>query len=384
MSKLSRLTSLCLLTALSNPTYAGWVLFHQQGETGKREAYFAEITRIAERTEIDRIMGATSIWELPVMVVHEAAAAPEWSELKLQFECQNKPYSSSANVDGWNDPVNARIAARSYTVPRIDLSNRPLPETQWARDNRVPMIKAHKFACQEEVVRNALQVSIAHGQFDVNRFNTELQKIGLVEPVHPLDAKTAIDLLDLSWNVLWKGSKRPDPSGLWVKKLSPQEKARNEAQYAAIQKKMDDAVQKADQKYLPTVKKMQAEHAFVEAAAKVRGNRSLSKMEASALMVWLAREETEVSAKMGAPAITQSGNLKFLGYGQSFDNTSAMMHVPSGQVFEQGVRTSCEAQFVMLQDKQNIWRVADIRIAGASSQISVNPCEDLLTTPDTP
>lgn len=384
MSKGYGLASLCLLTALSNSTYAGWVLFHQQGETGKREAYFAEITRIAERTEIDSIMGTTIIWELPVMVVHEAAAAPEWSELKLQFECQNKPYRSSAKFDGWNDPVNMRIAARSYTVPRVDLSNRPLPETQWAKDNRVPMIKAQKFACQEEVVRNALQVSIAHGQFDVNRFNTELQKIGLAEPVHPLEARTAIDLLDLSWNVLWNGSKRPDPSGLWAKKLSPEEQARNEAQYAAIQKKMNDAVQKADQKYLPTVKKMQAEHAFVEAAAKVSGNRSLSKMEASALMVWLAREETEVSAKMGAPAITQSGNLKFLGYGQSFDNTSAMMHVPSGQVFEQGVRTNCEAQFVMLQDKENIWRVADIRIAGASNQISVNPCEDLLTAPSTP
>jgi hypothetical protein len=247
MSKGYRLAGLCLLSALSNPTYAGWVLFHQQGETGKREAYFAEITRIAERTEIDNMMGATSIWELPVMVVHEAATAPEWRELKLQFECQSTPYSSSANVDGWNDPVNMRIAARSYIVPRVDLSNRPLPETQWARDNRVPMIKAQKFACLEEAVRNALQVSIAQGQFDINRFNTELQNIGLVEPVHPLEARTAIDLLDLSWNVLWKGSKRPDPSGLWVKKLSPQEKARNEAQYAAIQKIMDDAVQMAEQ-----------------------------------------------------------------------------------------------------------------------------------------
>ena len=113
-------------------------------------------------------------------------------------------------------------------------------------------------------------------------------------------------------------------------------------------------------------------------------NRPLKLIYLPPVMVWLAREETEVSAKLGAPAITQSGNLKLLGYGQSFDNTSAMMHVPSGQVFEQGVRTSCEAQFVMLQDKQNTWRVADIRIAGASNQISINPCEDLLTTPDTP
>ena len=418
MSHLSKLAGLCLLAALSNTAFAGWVLFHQQGESGRREAYFAEITRTTERTEVDAMLGKsrdvmarTSLWEMPVVVVHESATAPEWTELKLQFECLNKyralsyseaqkaaqaarqegrPYSSSVVVDGWNDParwsdpVNMRVVARSYTVPRVDLSNRPLPETGWAKDARAPMIKAQKFACQGEDVRSALQAAINNGQFDAGRFNAELQKIGLLEPVHALEAKTVIDLLNLSWNVLWKGSKRPDPSGLWVKKLSPQEKTRNEAQYAAIQKQMDDAVQKTNETYLPKLKKMQAEREFVEAAGRVRGKRALSKMEASALMVWLSREESEVAAKMGAPAITQSGNLKFLGYGQSFDNSSAMVHVPSGRVLEQGVRTSCEAQFVMLQDKEKSWRVADIRIAGASNQLGINPCHGLLTVPDVP
>jgi hypothetical protein len=378
MRPLPKLAGLCLLAALSNSAVAGWVLFHQQGERGQREAWFSEITRATERTGMDRIQGNTSVWELPVLVVHESATAPEWSELKLQFECQNKHQAS------WNDPVNVRVAARSYTVPRVDLSNRPLAETPWARDARAPMIKAQKFACQGEDVRNALQAAMSQGPFDVGHFNTELQKIGLAEPVHPLEARTAVALLDLSWNVLWKGSKRPDPSGLWVKKLSPQERARNEAQYAAIQKQMDDAVQTTNEKYLPGLKKMQAEHGFVEAAAQVRGNRSLSKMEASALMVWLAREESEVAARMGAPAVTQSGNLKFLRYDQSFDNTSAMVHVPSGRVLEQGVRTHCEAQFVMLQDTGNVWRVADVRIDGSSSQLGINPCQGLLTVPDVP
>jgi hypothetical protein len=378
MSPLPKLAGLCLLAALSNSAVAGWVLFHQQGERGQREAYFSEITRATERTGMDGIQGNTSVWELPVLVVHESATAPEWSELKLQFECQNKHPAS------WNDPVNVRVAARSYTVPRIDLSNRPLAETPWARDARAPMIKAQKLACNQEDVRNALQAAMSSGPFDADRFHAELQKIGLAEPVHPLEARTAIALLDLSWNVLWKGSKRPDPSGLWVKKLSPQEKARNEAQYAAIQKQMDDAVQTTNGKYLPQLKQMQAERAFLEAAAQVRGKRSLSKMEASAWMVWQAREESEVAARMGAPAITQSGNLKFLGYGQSFDNTSALVHVPSGRVSEQGVRTHCEAQFVMLQDKESIWRVADVRIAGSSNQLGINPCQGLLTVPDVP
>ena len=402
---------LSLLAMLSNAAHAGWVLFHQQGVIGKREAYFAEITRVADRTEMDSVLGRNSVKELPVMVVYESAAAPEWSELKLHFECVNKRRERSADEfwkaeraarkqgkkadlmvenESWNDPakwqepVNMRIAARSYNVPRVDLSNQPLPETSWAKDASAPMIKAQKFACQEEDVRNALQVAINNGQFDVGRFNVELQKIGLIEPVHPLEAKTGIALLDLSWNVLWKGSKRPDPSGFWVKKLSPEEKARNDAQYAAIRKQMDDAVQKVDETYLPRLKKMQAEREFVEAAGKVRGNRALSNLEASALMVWLAREESEVGEKMGAPNVTQTGNLKFLGYGQSFDNTSAMVHVPSGQVFEQGVRTNCEVQFVMLQDKEQVWRVADIRVSASTNRLGISACDDLLTVPDVP
>jgi hypothetical protein len=61
-----------------------------------------------------------------------------------------------------------------------------------------------------------------------------------------------------------------------------------------------------------------------------------------------------------------------------------MVHVPSGRVSEQGVRTHCEAQFVMLQDKENIWRVADVRIAGSSNQLGINPCHGLLTVPEVP
>ena len=219
MRHLPQLVGLCLLASLSNTAMAGWVLFHQQGQPGQREAYFAEITRTTERTEVDQMLGSgngaqarTSVWEMPVMVVHESANAPEWTELKLQFECLNKyraltynearnaakarqegkPQSPSLIAEGWNDPgrwndpVNMRIAARSYTVPRVDLSNRPLAETPWARDARAPMIKAQKLACQDEDVRNALQAAMAQGSFDVSRFNTELQKIGLLEPVYPL------------------------------------------------------------------------------------------------------------------------------------------------------------------------------------------------------
>lgn len=402
-------TLAALLAGATTSAHAGFALFHMQGEPGKRQLFYANITDVRDRTPVEDVLGQLSTKELPVVVVYEAADAPEWSEMRLQFECTAKyrqismaehrkarerqketgePVQTMVVVDGWNDPakwhapVKMRMGPMSSKVSRADLSAQPLPETQWTTVGSAVMLKAQKLACQQEDVNAALSAAIQDGHFDNQIFNDGLKKIGLLDGVQALEARSVPALLDLSWKTLWAGSPRPDPSGLWSKKVTPEQQAKHEAELAAIQKQMNTAVDKVNETYLPKLKKMQAEREFVEAAAKVRGNRDLSRLESSALMVWLGRDETEVGKKMGAPRITQAGELKFLGYGQSFDNTSAMVHVPSGQVFEQGVRTSCDAQFVMLQDKEKIWRVADIRVSASSNQLGVRACDGLLTTPD--
>ena len=142
MRHLPQLVGLCLLASLSNTAMAGWVLFHQQGQPGQREAYFAEITRTTERTEVDQMLGSgngaqarTSVWEMPVMVVHESANAPEWTELKLQFECPVEPVPSSPKARRATGPAVAaplrwRMGERSYQFTR-DADNVPLPPTPW-------------------------------------------------------------------------------------------------------------------------------------------------------------------------------------------------------------------------------------------------------------
>ncbi len=184
MLSIKSLACMTLLLTLMSNADANWALFHQQGKVGQREAGYAQITRVTDRTEVEDMLGKgndimakTSIKELPIIVVYESVTAPEWDELKLQFECLNKyrvlsyseaekaakkarqegkQYSSSVIVDGWNDPqrwndpVKMRIAPRSYTVPRVDLSNRPISQTQWALNNNAAMIKAQKFACQDD------------------------------------------------------------------------------------------------------------------------------------------------------------------------------------------------------------------------------------------
>nr|WP_315484338.1 hypothetical protein [uncultured Undibacterium sp.] len=416
MFSLKTLCSVTVLMAFANTADAGWVLFHQQGKIGQREAWFAEITRVSDRTEIENMLGKgneimakTSIKELPVIVIYEAVNSPEWNELKIQFECVNKyrvlsyseaqqaakiakqegkPYSSSVIADGWNDPqkwkspVNMRIAARSYTVPRVDLSNRPIPQTPWALDGNAAMIKAQKFACQEEDVRNTLRDATANGQFNTGIFNSGLQNIGLQEAVHPLEAKTVIDLLNLSWEVLWKGSKRADPSGLWVKKLSPEDKARNEIQYAAIEKQMKKQMDAAQSFAQPKIEEYQAEQEFLEVVRKVRGNRQVGQEESTLLSVWQGKPEEQVGASMGAPQVSEAGGLKFLNYQSSFDNRSALVSAASGRVLStQGASGSCRISFITAPDRKNIWRVADIRI-DSQGEVGGGVCRGLWRTPE--
>ncbi len=416
MFSLKSLCSMTLLMAFANSASAGWVLFHQQGKVGQREAWYAEITRVSDRTEVENMLGKngevmakTSIKELPLIVIYESINAPEWNELKVQFECLNKyrvltyseaqqaakiarqegkPFSSSVIVDGWNDPqkwknpVNMRVAARSYTVPRIDLSNRPIPQTQWTLDSSAAMIKAQKFACQEEDVRSTLRDSTAKGQFNTEIFNSGLQKIGLQEAIHPLESTTVIDLLNLSWDVLWKGSKRADPSGLWVKKLSPEEKARYEAQYAAIEKQMQKQVAAAQGFAQPIIEQHQEEQDFLEIVRKVRGNRQVTQEESTLLSVWQGKPEEQVGTSMGAPQVSETGGLRFLNYQSAFDNRSALVSAASGRVLStQGASGSCRISFITALDRKKTWRVADIRI-DSQGEVGGGVCRNLWRTPE--
>jgi hypothetical protein len=201
------------------------------------------------------------------------------------------------------------------------------------------------------------------------------------EAVHPLESKTVIDLLNLSWNVLWKGSKRADPSGLWVKKLSPEEKARYDLQYAAIEKQMKKQVEAAQNFGQPIIEQHQAELEFLEIVRKVRGDRQIGQEERTLLSVWQGRPEEQVGASMGSPQISEVGGLRFLNYQSSFDNRSALVSAASGRVLStQGASGSCRISFITAMDQKKNWRVADIRI-DSQGEVGGGVCRDLWRTP---
>jgi hypothetical protein len=408
-------SALVLLLA-THSADAGWVLFHQQGKAGHREAWYAEVTAVRDRTEVESMLGTgadgmakTSVRELPVIVVYESAAAPEWDDLKVQFECVNKyrtlsyaeasranelarregrKFSSSVIVDGWNDPkkwnepVKMRLGPRSYSVPRVDLSNRPLAATRWSTDGSAPMIKAQKFACQDEDVRKATEAANTNSQFNAQTFSAGLQQLGLTEPVHALDSKTVIDLLNLSWNVLWQGSQRADPSGFWVKKPSPEEQARYEAQYAAIQKQMKVQTDAAQVQMQPHIERHQEEQAFLEIVQRVRGNRQVGEEERLLLSLWQGRPQEQVGVSMGAAKISETSGLRYLSYESSFDNRSALVSAVSGRVIStQGASGSCRIDFVTALDRKGVLRVADIRIS-SQGEVGGGVCRSLWRLPE--
>ncbi len=100
------------------------------------------------------------------------------------------------------------------------------------------------------------------------------------------------------------------------------------------------------------------------------------------LSVWEGRAEPEVASALGAPAVSQSGGLRFLSYGREFDRR-VLVGNRSGAVWEEGLYESCNVQFVMLPDAQQVYRVGDVRIWTGSNQAGQVrfACTGLMETP---
>ena len=100
----------------------------------------------------------------------------------------------------------------------------------------------------------------------------------------------------------------------------------------------------------------------------MRGDRKPRGWVAEMLMAWQGKTEDQVAARMGRPYITEAGNLRFLSYGQQFDNRVVVRN-STGATWEEGLATSCDIQFVTIPDDNGVRRVADIRLSVDSTNI---------------
>lgn len=377
--------AIACLFLLATPVLAQTALFHMQGEMGDREMYFADFRVVSDRTPMNMIFGPLSVKELDVTAVYENAAKPEYVVMRLQFECVNKFSFDEKNIPkqpGFNDPVNMRMAENSYMLRRSDLKSQAVPTSDWKQVNSPMLLKAAKIACNDDVMHTAVKAALNKKteQFELEKFNKEIQKIGLPADFYLVSYVTASEFLDFAWQVSWWPKKRPDPTGRWSSYPTKKEWAEYQKKMAEIENTIQSAAQTMKQDLEASINTMQAEFDFKEEAAKIQGKRKLNRFEVHLIQVWLGKTETEVVTKMGNPIVNEAGTMRFLDYANEFNNKSVVMDMKSGAAWEEGIYSRCNFQFIFIPDQSSVWRVADVRV-WASGDSSFT-CSGFAEVPD--
>lgn len=365
--------------------FAQSVLVHIQGDEGSREAYFTNFGVVMDRTPADKLLGPANVKQLDTTVVYESPDKPEFSSLRLQFECVVKYAYDGKDIPkqpAFDAPVKVRIGEYSWKLRREDLKNEDLPAGDWRTSSSPVLLKLQKIACNDDVLRSAI-IKTAKAKDNGEIFRSEIPKIGLPSDLQLVGGQNASDYLDFAWSVLWSGAKRPDPSGKWSRRPTKKETEEYRAQMAQLQKQYDQFAAGIKPQLEANLKQMDAKFTFHKIAADIRGGRKLSRNETHMLAVWEGKTEQDVAAKMGAPIVSSAGNLHFLSYGQEFDNR-VIVGNRQGAVWEEGLYEHCNVQYVLHPDDKNIFRVADVRIWTGSNRIGqvVFACDGLLDVPN--
>lgn len=369
---------------VATEAFAQSALVHLQGETGSREAYFANFAVVLDRTPADKVLGPTRVRQLDTTIVYESADKPEFSELRLQFECVVKHAYDGKNVPkqpAFDAPVNVRVAEGSWKLRREDIKSEDLPAGDWRTSSSPVLLKLHKVACNEDVMRSAM-IKAGKDNNNMEIFRNEIVKIGLPKDLQLVGQQVSVEYMQFAWAVLWSGATRPDPTGGWSRRPTKKQEEEFRTKMDQMQKQYDQIAAGITPKLEASIKEMDNESEFEKIAADIRGGRTLSKNEFHMLTVWKGKTETDVGATLGAPIVSEAGKLRFLSYGKEFDNRVVVGNM-QGAVWQEGFRENCNVQFVMHQDAKNVSRVVDVRIWESSSRIGqvVIACGGLLEVP---
>ena len=167
------------LVALPGVASANMLMLHAQGNPGDRELFFTNLM-MADRTPMEAMLGPTSIREIEVFGLYENVAKPDWSVLKLQFECPVAPIPSSptsrrATGPAVAAPLRWRLAEPSYQFTR-DADHVPLPATPWQSVSNPAYRKAGMLACNELLTQSAMQAAGGWQAMDPARLNAGLAR----------------------------------------------------------------------------------------------------------------------------------------------------------------------------------------------------------------
>jgi hypothetical protein len=365
-----------------------------QGKKGDREAFFADVRVISDRTPMNQIFGPTSVKEIDVTAVYENAAKPEWVTMRLQFEC---PSEISEAVGGEKakpmkptDPVKFRIGPGSYLVRRVDLKSEQMPESDWKESSAPMLMRAARIACNDVEFDKAMRatVNVKARTFDEAAFGRRISKLGLPADLKMIGQGASNDFLDFAWSALWWDTvlegNRPDPSGKWSTLASKADKEAAAKKLEDMRKQAEPALEAAKKSLEANLAKMDAEFAFQDRATELRGGRKLNKFEVHLVNTWVGMPEDAVVTKMGNPMLNEAGRQRFLKYTKVFDNTAQVVNLASGATWEEGNYSECNVEFVTTPDQKGEWRVADARVWVRENAMGSGAawCYGFLKTPD--
>jgi len=375
------------------------VVLQYQGEVDDREAYFADVRTIANRTPPNQIMGPTEIREIDVTAVYENPNKPEFVHMKLQFECPN---SFSMNMDTHQitenkskvksgDSVKFRIGPGSYKLRRSDLKTEPLPVSEWKTSDAPMLFKAGTIACNDIEFDHALHDAIKGKDFDFDGFGKRISKLGLPSDLPLIGQTLAPEFLDFAWDQLWwdkvSAGKRPDPSGKWARKPTKEEKEAAIKKLQAQQDALQPQIEAAKESLLEGIKKtqsqMDADLKAAKNADKHPDGSKMNKYETQLAKVFRGQAEEKVVEYMGNPEFNQAGNTRFLRYTQTWEKQGVTVYGSQGVIGgEVGGYAECFAEFSLQQDAHGIWRVNDILVRsdfeGAGLGRTSLLCQDVL------
>lgn len=368
-----------LIALLPSHLSAFGVILQYQGEVDNREAYFADVRVIKNRTPPNQIMGPTEIREIDVTAVYENPNKPELVHTKLQFECRNS-YSMNMQTHQITenkqkvktvDSVKFRIGENSYKLRRSDLKAEPIPVSDWKTSDAPMLLKAGTIACNDIEFDKALHAAIKNKDFDFDGFGKRISKLGLPSDLPVIGQTLSPEFLDFTWDQLWWektfAGKRPDPSGKWAKVPTKEEKEaaikKLKAQYDAVQPQIE-AVKKS---LMEGIKKSQAQmDADLKAAKdgdKHPDGSKMNKYETKLAKVFRGQTEAQVVNYMGNPQFNQAGDTRFLRYTQTWEKQGVTVYGSQGVIgSDAGGYAECFAEFSLKQDPEGVWRVNDILV----------------------
>ncbi|MGV3582096.1 MAG: hypothetical protein ACO1N8_07295 [Methylophilus sp.] len=372
------LATLALMSSLllSVEAFGFGAVLHYQGEEGDREAYFADIRTISNRTPPDQVMGPTEIREIDVTAVYENPNKPELSHMKLQFECPNafsmdmtshKLTENTKKVKA-GDAVKFRIGAGSYKLRRSDLQSESITVSDWKTSSAPMLSKAGAIACNHIEFDQALHASIREKDFDFDGFSKRISKLGLPADMMVIGQTLSSEFLDFAWEQFWHdkvvAGKRPDPSGKWSRKATDAEKQAAIKKIEEKQKSMQPEIEAAQKSLMEGIKKSKAEMSARANVAMRPDGKKLTPIESNLLILWKGRPESEVVNVMGNPEFNQAGDSRFLRYTKYWGKAGLTAYNGRGEVVggEVGGYAECFVEFKTKQDSSGEWRVEDILV----------------------